>query len=337
MRNKTYIIAEMSANHNQDYQQALDLVHAAKRSGADAIKVQTFTADTMTIDHSSDLFKVPESEIWRGRTLYELYEQAYMPWEWQASLKAEAEEIGLDFIATAFDKTSVDFLEQINLETYKIASPEMFDSELISYVAKTGKPMIISTDMANYTDVGDALDAALSTGNRKITLLKCTSAYPAPPEEMNLSNITDMRFDFGFPVGLSDHTIGIAVPITAVALGAIMIEKHLIISRSGPGLDKEFSLEPAEFKQMVDAIRVTEKAIGEPLYGATTKENTKAKRSLFVVEDIEYGEMFTENNIRSIRPGFGLSPKFKSAFIGRQSIKNIHRGTPLSWRHLADH
>lgn len=328
-----YIIAELSANHNQDFNQAVQLIKAAKEAGADAIKLQTYTPDTMTIDCDNEYFRIGKGTIWEGKTLYQLYKEAYTPWEWQPKLKEIANELGKDLFSTPFDKTAVDFLEKMDVPAYKIASFELVDIPLIQYVAQTGKPMIISTGMATLAEIDEAVTAAREAGCKELALLKCTSTYPAKPEEMNLRTIPHMAEAFDVSVGLSDHTLGIAVPVAAVTLGACIIEKHFTLSRSTPGPDSAFSLEPHEFKAMVEAIRMTEKALGKVSYEVTEHEAASCvfRRSLFVVKDIKVGNIFTEENARSIRPGYGLAPKFLREIIGKKASFDVKKGTPISW------
>ena len=333
-----YIIAEMSANHNQDFDQAVKILKAAKESGADAVKLQTYTPDTITIDSDKEPFKIKGGTLWDGRILYDLYKEAYTPWEWQPKLKVVADKLKLDLFSTAFDKSAVDFLEkEVNVPIHKIASFEIVDIPLIEYMASTGKPLIISTGMATLEEIEEAVQAARSAGAEQIALLKCTSAYPAPPEEMNLRTIPDMIEKFSLPVGLSDHTLGIAVPIAAVALGACIVEKHFTLSRNDPGLDNAFSLEPDDFKQMVIAVRTVEKALGKVNFEPTEKEKASRvfRRSLFVVKDIKAGEVFTEDSIRSIRPGKGLPPKYLKDILGKKASRNIEKGTPMEWKHIS--
>ncbi len=329
-----YIIAEMSANHNQDFDQAVKIIEAAKEAGADAVKLQTYTPDTMTIKSENEYFRISGGTIWDGRTLYDLYKEAYMPWEWQPKLKKIANDLGLDLFSTPFDPTAVDFLEEMGVPAYKIASFEVVDLPLIRRIAKTGKPIIMSTGMATLGEIEEAVQAARNAGVTQIALLKCTSAYPAPPEEMNLRTIPHLAEAFGVPVGLSDHTLGIAVPVAAVALGACIVEKHFTLSRHIPGPDSAFSLEPHEFKEMVDAIRVAEKALGKVHYGISEREAKSRvfRRSLFVVKDMKAGEIFTEDNVRSIRPGYGLPPKFLKEVLGRCASHDIQHVTPLEWK-----
>ena len=328
-----YIVAEMSANHNQDFDQAVKILHAAKEAGADAVKLQTYTPDTLTIRSDKEYFRIGEGTLWEGKTLYELYSEAYMPWEWQPKLKEIADEIGIDLFSTAFDPTAVDFLEEMGVPVHKVASFEIVDIPLIEKMARTGKPLIISTGMATLGEIEEAVQAAREAGATQIALLKCTSAYPAPPEEMNLRTIPHLAEAFGVPVGLSDHTLGIAVPVAAVALGACIVEKHFTLSRDIPGPDSAFSLEPHEFKEMVEAIRTVEKALGEVSYEVTEHESASRlfRRSLFVVKDMKTGEVFTEENVRSIRPGYGLHTRHLNDILGRRAVRDIQRGIPLSW------
>lgn len=327
-----YIIAELSANHNQEFEQAVKLIHAAKEAGADAVKLQTYTPDTLTIDCDNEYFRIGKGTIWEGRNLYQLYQEAYTPWDWQPKLKTVANDLGMTLFSTPFDFTAVDFLEKMDVLAYKIASFELVDLPLIRRVAQNGKPMIMSTGMATLAEIDEALQAAREASATQIALLKCTSAYPAPPEEMNLRTIPHMAEAFGCPVGLSDHTLGIAVPVAAVALGACIIEKHFTLSRSVPGPDSAFSLEPHEFKAMVEAVRTAEKALGRASYEVTEREKASRifRRSLFVVKDIRAGEEFTPQNVRSIRPGSGLEPKYLDLVMGKKATRDAQKGTPLS-------
>jgi N-acetylneuraminate synthase len=329
----TYVVAELSANHNRDFGQAVRIVRAAKDAGADAVKLQTYTPDTITIASDREEFRVRGGTLWDGRTLHSLYAEASMPWEWQPKLKKVAEDLGMDCFSSAFDSTAVDFLERMNVPAHKVASFELVDIPLIQKMARTGKPLIMSTGMATAEEINEAVQSARQEGATQIALLKCTSSYPAPPEEMNLRTIPEMARRFEAPVGLSDHTMGIAVPVAAVALGACIIEKHLTLSRSIPGPDSAFSLEPNEFKAMVDAIRIAEKALGEVHFGLSEKEEASRafRRSLFVVEDVEQGGVFTADNVRSIRPGNGLHTRHLPDVLGRSASQGIKRGTPLSW------
>ena len=332
-----YVVAEVSANHHQDFDQAVELIRAAKEAGADAVKLQTYTPDTLTIRSDREYFRIGGGTLWDGRTLYDLYSEAYMPWEWQPRLKAIANELELDLFSTSFDATAVDFLEEMGVPAHKIASFELVDLPLIRKVAQTGKPIIMSTGMATLAEIDEAVQTAHVAGATQIALLKCNSAYPAPPDEMNLRTIPHLAEAFGVPVGLSDHTLGIAVPVVAVALGACIVEKHFTLSRSIPGPDSAFSLEQAEFKAMVEAVRVAERAVGHVQYGVTERE-AKSRvfhRSLFVVKDVKAGELFTEENVRSIRPGHGLPPRYLDEAVGRRASQDIEPGTPLSWALVA--
>jgi len=328
-----YIVAELSANHQQQFSEAVKLVEAAKEAGADAVKLQTYTPDIITIDCRNEHFRIGKGTIWEGRYLYELYSEAYTPWDWQPKLKKIAEELVLTLFSTPFDRTAVDFLEEMDVPAYKVASFEIVDIPLIEYIAGKGKPVIISTGMATLEEISEAVQAARSAGASQVALLKCTSAYPALPAEMNLRTIPHLAETFGIPVGLSDHTLGIAVPVAAVALGACIIEKHLTLSRSNPGPDSAFSLEPGEFKAMVDAIRTAEEALGEVSYKVSEQEAKSRvfRRSLFVVKDTKVGDTFTEENVRSIRPGYGLHPRCLGEVMGARAARNIARGTPLTW------
>lgn len=331
-----FIVAEMSANHNQNFDQAVVIVKAAKDAGADAIKLQTYTPETITLDSAAEYFQIQHGTLWDGQTLYNLYKEAYTPWEWQSKLKKVAEELGLIFFSSPFDKTAVDFLEEMNVPAYKIASPEITDIPLIEYIASKGKPVIISTGMATFEEIQEAVEAARNGGAKQIALLKCTSTYPAKPEEMNLRTIPYLAETFQIPIGLSDHTLGIAVPVAAISLGASIIEKHFTLSRSIPGPDSAFSLEPQEFKSMVEAIRTVEKALGEAHFELSPQEvkNRAFRRSLFVVKDMKAGEIFTDENVRSIRPAQGLLPKYLQVVLGRRAAQDITRGTPLNWQHV---
>lgn len=330
---QTYIIAEMSANHNQNFDEAVKLLEAAKEAGADAIKLQTYTPDTLTIDSSNEWFQI-KGTMWDGRNLYDLYKEAYTPWEWQPKLQKIAEELGVDFFSSPFDDTAVDFLERMNVPAHKIASFENVDLSLLRKVARTGKPVIMSTGMATLAEIDEAVGEIRAAGGNQLALLKCTSAYPSLPEEMNLRTIPHLSEAFAVPVGLSDHTLGTTVPTAAVALGACIIEKHFTLSRSAPGPDSAFSLEPHEFKAMVDAVRTTEKAVGAVHYGVSQREAKSRvfRRSLFVVEDVRAGEEFTARNVRSIRPGYGLHTRYMDEVIGRRASRDIGRGTPLEWQ-----
>ncbi|MFC1884989.1 pseudaminic acid synthase [Thermodesulfobacteriota bacterium] len=332
---QAYIIAEMSANHSQDYDRAVKILEAAKKAGADAIKLQTYTPDTLTIDCDNEYFKISDT-IWRGKTLYDLYGEAYTPWEWHRDLKDVADGLGLDFFSTAFDSTAVEFLDKIGVPAFKIASFENIDMLLLKEVACTGKPIIISTGMASFEEISDAVNTVRENGNNQIALLKCTSAYPAIPAEANLKTIPHMAEAFNTPVGLSDHTTGVIMPAVAVTLGACIIEKHFTISRKDPGPDSTFSLEPEEFKNMVEGVRQAEEALGTISYEQTEKEKESSvfRRSLFVVKDIKRGESLTEENVRAIRPGYGLLPKYLDKVLGCRAACDIKRGTPIKWDQL---
>lgn len=329
----TYIVAEMSANHNQDFDQAVRILRAAMEAGADAVKLQTYTPDTMTIPGDKEYFQIGKGTIWEGRNLYDLYSEACTPWDWQPKLKAIADDLGINLFSSAFDLSAVDFLEKMGVSAHKVASFEIVDIPLIQKMARSGKPLIISTGMATLGEIEEAVEAAREAGATQIALLKCTSAYPAPPEEMNLRTIPHLAEAFGLPVGLSDHTLGIAVPVAAVALGACIVEKHFTLSRSVLSPDSAFSLEPQEFKAMVEAIRTAEKALGQVRYGVSEQESKSRgfRRSLFVVKDLKKGEAFTEENVRSIRPGYGLHTRYHREIIGRYATRDIQRGTPLTW------
>jgi len=331
--NPVYCIAEVSANHNQDFAQAARIIEAAKNAGADAVKLQTYTADTITIASDRKEFRIGGGTLWDGRNLHDLYGEAYTPWQWQPRLKKVAEDLGMDLFSSAFDDTAVDFLEKMGVPAHKVASFELVDIPLIQKMARTGKPLIISTGMASAEEIQEALQTARQAGATQIALLKCTSAYPAPAEEMNLRTIPEMARRFGVPVGLSDHTMGVAAAVAAVTLGACIIEKHLTLSRATPGPDSGFSLEPHEFKTMVEAVRTAERALGEVHFGVSENEEASRafRRSLFVVEDVKRGETFTEGNVRSIRPGYGLHTRHLGEVLGKRAVRDIERGTPLSW------
>lgn len=329
----TYIIAEMSGNHNQSLDRAVQILEAAAQAGADAVKLQTYTPDTLTIDCENEYFQIGKGTVWQGRKLYDLYGEASTPWEWQPQLKRIADDLGVDLFSTPFDATAVDFLEGMAVPAYKIASFEVVDLALLARVAQTGKPIIMSTGMANLEEIDDAVGVIHSQGNEQLALLKCTSAYPTPPSEMNLHTIPHLAERYQLPVGLSDHTLDNVVPVTAVALGACIIEKHFTLSRQEGGPDSTFSLEPHEFRAMVDAVRTTEAALGKVNYEVTESEVASRvfRRSLFVVQDMQPGDVFTEQNVRSIRPGYGLAPKYLADVLGRTATCPVPRGTPLSW------
>lgn len=329
----TFIIAELSANHLQKFDNAAKLIKAAKEAGADAIKLQTYTPDTITIDCDNEYFQIKQGTLWNGQSLYELYKKAYTPWEWQPKLKEIAESEGLICFSSVFDKTAVDFLEKLKVPAYKIASFEITDIPLIEYVASKGKPVIISTGIATLSDIEEAVDACKRMGNNQIALLKCTSSYPTQLKDVNLRTIPNLAETFKTVVGLSDHTLGISVPIASVALGASIIEKHLTLDRLLGGPDAAFSLTPDEFKAMVKSVREVEKALGEVSYDLTEKmkKSRKLSRSLFVVKDMKAGEILTRDNVRIIRPGYGLPPKYLKDILGKKVKKNIKKGTPLKW------
>ena len=330
LKQKAYIIAEMSANHAGSLVRAKEIIYAAKEAGADCIKIQTYTPDTMTIDCDNKYFHISNG-TWAGENLYHLYKQAYTPWEWQAELKETADEIGIDFFSTPFDKTSVDFLESIGIGFYKIASFELIDIPLLEYVASMAKPMIVSTGMSNLAEIDEAVRTIRSKGNEQIVLLRCASAYPAITDEMNLKTMQNMAEIFHVPVGLSDHSMGSVGAVAAVALGASVIEKHFCLGREIKNPDSAFSMNPAEFSQMVKDIRQAEKAVGKVSYGQTKQEETNIvfRRSVFCVRDIKKGEMITEENVRVIRPGYGLEPRYYYGILGQTALHDIKRGTPM--------
>jgi pseudaminic acid synthase len=333
----TFVIAELSANHGGSLDTALDIVRAAAEAGADAVKLQTYRPDTITLDSDTEPFRISSGTIWDGRTLFALYGEAYTPWEWHAVIRDEAVKLGMTWFSSPFDATAIDLLESLDAPAYKIASFEIVDVGLIRRVAATGKPMIISTGMATLAEIEEAVTVARDAGATQIALLKCTSAYPAPPEEVDLRTIPHMADAFGTPVGLSDHTTGIAVPVAAVALGAVIVEKHLTLRRADGGPDSGFSLEPPEFAEMVAQIRIAERALGGVSYVPTPREagSRSLRRSLFVVEDVAAGASFTEANVRSIRPGHGLHTRHLPDVLGRLAIRDVKRGTPLSWDLIA--
>ncbi len=335
--NPTYIIAEMSANHAGSIDNAREIIRIAKECGADCIKVQTYTPDTITMDCDNEYFHI-DNGTWKGENLYQLYGKAYMPWEWQGELKEEAEKVGIDFFSTPFDKSSVDFLESIGMEFYKIASFEIVDIPLIKYVASKGKPIIMSTGMATLAEIDEAVAAIRSEGNNQIALLRCASAYPAITDEMNLKTMQNMSETFGVPVGLSDHSMGSIGAVTAVALGASIIEKHFCLSRDIVTPDSSFSMTPDEFSCMVKDIRQAEKAIGVVKYGPSKQEETniKFRKSIFVEKDILAGHVITEEDIRIIRPGYGMHPKYYDSVVGQKALVDIRRGTPLQFGMISD-
>jgi len=332
-----FVIAELSANHNQNFDQAIRIIQAAKDAGADAVKLQTYTADTITYRSDKECFRIAGGTLWDGRVLHDLYREAYTPWEWQPKLKRAAEDLGLQLFASAFDETAVDFLEKMNVPAHKVASFELVDIGLIQKMARTRKPLIMSTGMASTAEIEEAVQAAQEAGATEIALLKCTSAYPAPPEEANLRTIPELACHFDCPAGLSDHTMGTAVPVAAVALGACIVEKHLCLNRADGGPDSGFSLEPREFKEMVAAVRIAEKALGAVQFGAGAREanGLKFRRSLFVVENVKRGDVFTKSNVRSIRPANGLHPRHLEEVLGHCAACDIDGGTPLEWKLVA--
>lgn len=327
-----YVVAEMSANHNQDFAQAVRILQEASKAGANAVKLQTYTPNTITLDCDSEDFVI-KGTAWSGRRLYELYGEAFTPWDWQPKLKQVANDLGLDSFSTPFDSTAVDFLEHMAVPAYKVASFEVVDIPLLRRIARTGKPVILSTGMATLAEIEEAVTTLRGAGTTELALLKCTSAYPASPSEMNLRTIPHLSEAFKVPVGLSDHTLDIAVPVAAVALGACVVEKHFTLSRSAGGPDSAFSLEPNEFRIMVDAIRTAESALGTVHYGVSEEEAKSRvfRRSLFVVADVPAGEPFRAHNVRSIRPAYGLHPRYLEQVLGRHAARDIARGTPLSW------
>ena len=329
-----FIIAEISANHNGNFDNAVKLIKEAAKAGVDAIKLQTYTADTITIDCDNEYFQIKQGTIWDGRNLHDLYKEAYTPWEWQPKLKKIAEEEGLICFSSPFDKTAVDFLEEMDVPAYKVASFEINDIPLIEYMASKGKPMIMATGIATLSEIEEAIDACRRMGNSQIALLKCTSAYPAAFEDINLKTIPDLAERFNVVSGLSDHTLGICVPIAAVALGAKIVEKHFTLCRADGGPDAAFSLEPDELKMMVKSIREVEKALGTVTYNLTDKMKSSRtfSRSLFAVENIKKGERFTQNNVKSIRPGYGMHTRYFNEVIGKTAKVDINKGTPMEWK-----
>jgi len=328
----TYVIAEMSANHAGSIENAKKIIRKAKECGADCIKIQTYTPDTLTIDCDNEYFAI-KNGTWEGENLYSLYGKAYTPWEWQSELKAVAESLGLDFFSTPFDKTAVDFLESIGIDFYKIASFELVDIPLIEYVASKGKPIIMSTGMGSYEEINEAVNAVRGQSDESLALLKCSSAYPAVPDDMNLRTMQHMSESFNVPVGLSDHSMGSIGAVTAVAMGACIIEKHFCLSREIDNPDASFSMEPDEFKAMVDDIRIAEKAKGIVSYDVSAKEKESMvfRRSIFAVKNIKKGEAFTEENIRCIRPGKGIKPKYYKEVLNQIAAQDIKRGTPIQF------
>ena len=326
-----YIIAELSANHNGSIEVAKETIKAAKEIGANAIKLQTYTADTLTLDCDKEDFIIKGETLWDGAKLYDLYKEAYLPWEWHEELFAYAREIGIDIFSSPFDKSAVNFLEQFNPSAYKIASFEITDYELIRYTASKMKPIIISTGIATIDEIQDAVDICREVGNDEIILLKCTSAYPAKLEDANLKTIPNLAETFGVVAGFSDHTLGTTAPVVATTLGAKVIEKHFILDKSIGGADADFSLDKAEFAQMIQAVRDAEKLLGKVDYSITEKKKKSRQfsRSLYVAEDIKEGDIITEKNVRSVRPGYGLHPKYLKDVLGKKTVKNLEKGTAL--------
>lgn len=332
----TYIVAEMSANHLQDYDRAEAIIRAAKEAGADAVKLQTYTADTITMDCDNEYFQIAQGTIWDGTTFYKLYQEAFTPWEWQPKLMKLANDLGMDCFSSPFDFTAVDFMEEIKMPAYKIASFEIRDIPLIRKIAKLGKPVIMATGIAHLEDIERAVKTCLEEGNGQIILLKCTSTYPSPYEDMNIRVIPHMAEVFDCMTGLSDHSMGCAVAVASVALGARMVEKHFTLSRADGGPDAAFSMEPAEFKRMVEEIRIVEKALGKVTYRLTEKQERSREegRSLFVTQDMKAGEVFTSENMRSIRPAFGMAPVHYEEVLGKKARCDISRGTPMEWKYV---
>lgn len=332
-----YVIAEMSANHDQNFEKAVKIIEAAGKAGADAVKTQTYTADTITLECDNEYFRI-KGTLWEGRNLYQLYQEALTPWEWVPRLKKVCHDLGMDFFSTPFDHTAVDFLEKMEVPAYKVSSFELVDIPLLKRIAATKKPIIMSTGMATADEIGEAIRTIADAGGPAVALLKCTSAYPAPMEEMNLNTIPYFIKTYGVPVGLSDHTMGSASAVAAVALGACIVEKHLTLSRQDPGPDSAFSTEPEEFKSMVDDIRAVEKALGKATYEITEKqkENRVFRRSLFVVKDIKAGDVLSKDNVCSIRPGHGLHTRYLEQILGKKSTRDVKKGTPLDWTMIED-
>jgi pseudaminic acid synthase len=335
---KPFIIAEMSGNHNQSLEKALEIVDAAAETGADALKIQTYTPDTMTIDKSDGEFYISDPKsLWKGESLYNLYRIAHTPWEWHRPIMERARQRGIICFSTPFDPSAVDFLETLNVPAYKIASFENIDLPLIKKVAETGKPLIISTGMANIAEIYEAVETVKHTGNKNLVLLKCTSTYPATPENSNILTIPHMRELFGCEIGLSDHTMGIGVAIAAIAHGATVVEKHFTIRRADGGIDSAFSMEPAEMRSLVIESERAWLGMGKIHYGVQEQERPSLifRRSLYITKDVQAGELLTEDNVRSIRPGFGLKPKYLDSILGRRAKQALKRGTPLSWDVIA--
>ena len=332
----TDIVAEMSANHLQDYDRAEAIIRAAKAAGADAVKLQTYTADTITMDCENEYFQIKQGTIWDGTTFYKLYQEAFTPWDWQPRLVKLANDLGMDCFSSPFDFTAVDFMEEMDMPAYKIASFEIRDIPLIRKIAKLGKPVIMATGIAYLEDIERAVRVCREEGNDQIILLKCTSTYPSPYEDMNIRVIPHMAEVFDCMTGLSDHSMGSAVAVASVALGARMVEKHFTLSRADGGPDAAFSMEPAEFKKMADEIRIVEKALGRVTYQLTEKQERSREegRSLFVTQDIGAGEVFTPENLRSIRPAFGMAPMYYEEVLGKKARVSIPRGTPMAWEYV---
>ncbi len=333
---RTFLVAEISANHLQDYGRAEAIVRAAKEAGADAVKLQTYTPDTITLDCDNDYFQITQGTIWDGTTLHKLYEQAYTPWEWQPKLMKLANGLGMECFSSPFDATAVDFMREMDMPAYKVASFEINDIPLIRRIARIGKPVIFATGIAYLEDIERALAVCKEEGNEQAILLKCTSTYPSPYEDMNLKVIPHMAETFDCLAGLSDHSMGTAVAVASVALGAKMVEKHLTLSRSDGGPDAAFSMEPEEFRKMAEEIRIVEKALGRVTYDLTEKQKKSREdgRSLFVVKDIKAGEALTEENVRSIRPAFGMHTMYYDEIIGKKARTDIAKGTPLDWKYI---
>ncbi|MBF0343089.1 MAG: pseudaminic acid synthase [Nitrospirae bacterium] len=331
-----FIVAEVSANHRQRLDVALKTLEAVKEAGADAVKFQTYTPDTITIDSHQEWFQIKHGTIWDGKTLYQLYKEAYTPWHWYGTLKTVAEDLGLICFSSPFDKTAVDFLHEMQTPAYKVASFEITDIPLIQYIASKGKPVIISTGVAELSEIEEAVAACKDVGNEDIILLKCSSIYPTPFDEINLGGLTYLKEHFKTVVGLSDHSTSISVPVASVVLGASVIEKHFTLDRALGGPDSEFSLEPSEFRRMVQAVREVEAALGDASYRLSerVRQNRVHVRSLFVVKDVQAGESFTQDNVRSIRPGHGLHPRYLKDILSKRATAFIKRGTPLSWQHV---
>jgi len=334
----TFIIAELSANHGQKLDGAMQLVEAAHAAGADAVKLQTYTADTLTIDCDTEHFRIQPGSTWQGRNMYELYQEAHTPWEWHKPLFQKIEDLGMIAFSSAFDPTSVDFLESLNIPCYKVASFELVDIPLLEKIAQTGKPVIMSTGMASFREIAVAVETIRKTAGNSICLLKCTSAYPASASDMNLKTIPHLSASFQVPVGLSDHSLDVEIPIAAVCLGACVIEKHLTLSGDVNGPDSSFSLEPDEFEDMVRRVRNAEQSLGKVVYGGSESEtsNKLFRKSLFAVKNIKHGETLSSENVRSIRPGAGLPPEYFNIIIGKKARKDIKRGTPMDWNMIAE-